>query len=669
MDLTLMLGNLTNFLALDIGAAAEDMVNSVMLNINLAIYNLIVFLYNLFEVIATADFLNNELIQGIYQRVGLVLGLFMIFKLTFSLIQALINPSDDKIKGTTKMITRIIIVVVLLGSTNLIFTEARNLQNNLLVKDNIIAKVILGRNDNPDDNFGTRLAAETFFTFFTDNEPLYIDNKNSEEFARIISIDCVSGPGTQDDEYNCMNLFKMQVVNSNNLDLTKNIVNARTSDEGTFSAGAHYIEFNWLICLAVGLFMVYILISYCFAIGVRTVQLAFLELIAPIPIISYISPKDETAFNKWVKMCITTFIDVFIRVAIIYFIVFMIKGVLNSDIDSLLIGSASYSDEKQAFVAENLLWIKIVLFLALLMFAKKAPDLIHEMFPKTTSSIGFGLSMKERFKNMVGAGIVAGTVGAAGAAALGAAGAAAGNAYYGYKNGRGVVGTLKSSLAGAVSGGLRGAKAGFQNGIKGGAFGIGKAGLSGIQGASMARNQRDDKFGMKYGWGDKLKDQLAQTTGQRQKFGATGKIGGEIKELENNMANRQSAIESGLQQMRDLMNTHETLKSAFSFNIGTGNFERNQTIADYNDYLDKALSSKGTSRTKLQSDAMYRSQVTGNPDLIEYNNMLGALGIANEDEFDGFESNIANVGSLMDAQAADKKRKGQLEGSIPKKDK
>ena len=49
--------------------------------------------------------------------------------------------------------------------------------------------------------------------------------------------------------------------------------------------------------------------------------------------------------------------------------------------------------------------------------------------------------------------------------------------------------------------------------------------------------------------------------------------------------------------------------------------------------------------------------------------MLSALGVANADEFAGFESNITNVGNLMDAQAADKKRKGQLEGSIPKKDK
>lgn len=654
----------TNFLALDVGAAFEDALNSLLLNINIAVYNLINFLYNLFENLAVAEFLDNSLIEGVYQRVGLILGLFMIFKLTFSLIQTMINPSEEKIKGSTKLITKMIIVIVLLGTTNTIFSEARRLQENVLINDNIIAKVILGRDSSPEDDFGMVLASETFFTFYTDTEAPYFNGpgynpEDKDYFNELVTEDC-DGDGDPSNDNNCMVKFKNLVINEQDLNLTKYLINSRSQDNGWFDAGLYYVEFNGFICLAVGIFMLYILLSYCFAVGVRTVQLAFLQLIAPIPIISYIDPKDDTAFSKWLKLCITTYVDVFIRVAIIYFIVFMIKGVMESDIDYLL---ASSTD------GTSLLWIKIVLFLALLMFAKKAPDLIHEMFPQATGSIGFGLSLKEKFKNMSGVGIVAGAIGAAGAAAVGAAGAAVGNAVYGYRNGRGVGSTIRSSLAGAVSGGLRGAKAGFQNGVKGGPFGIGSSGLNGVQGASMARNQRDPSFGMKYGWGDKLKDQFAQTTGQRQKFGATGRIGGEIKEIENNMANRQSAIESGLQQMRDLMNTHETLKSAFSFNIGTGNFEKSQSIVDYNDYLNKALSAKGTTKTQLQTDAMSRSQITGNPDIIEYNNMLNALGVANEDEFIGFENNIANVGNLMNAQAADKKRKGQLEGSIPKKDK
>lgn len=626
---------------MNIGLAMLSALRSFLMMINTSIYSLVATLYSLFIDIATWDILeNSDIVEGITQRVGLILILFMVFKLSFSLIQTLIDPDDKAIKGSTKLVTRTVIVLVLFATINTIFTEAKELQRIVVAEDNVIYKIILGNNSTNQDedftNFGNNLATDTFFSFYTDDEAPNLD-------ADIMSSNTIGGCSTPEE---CYQIIKTENYSGLTFLKATDLVNETDDDDN------YIIEFDGWTAIAVGIFMLYIMISYILSVGVRTVQLAFLQIIAPIPLLSYLSPKDETAFHKWIKMCITTYVDVFIRLAIIFFAVFLIQNLNDIDLGP-----------------DRGLSMKLVLVLSILMFAKQAPKLLSELFPKSLGSIGMGLGVGSKLKEMAGFGFVTGAVGAAGAATLGAAGAAVGNAVYGYKNDRGLFRTIRSSLSGAVSGGLRGAKAGFQNGVKGGLFGIGKSGLSGVQGASMARNQRDPSFGMKYGWGDKLKDQFAQTTGQRQKFGASGVIGGEIKEIENNMANRQSAIESGLQQMRDLMNTHETLKSAFSFNIGTGNFERNNNIADYNDYLNRALSAKGTTQTQLQTDAMYRSQITGNPDIIEYNNMLSALGVANADEFAGFESNITNVGNLMDAQAADKKRKGQLEGSIPKKDK
>ena len=626
---------------MNIGLAMLSALRSFLMMINTSIYSLIATLYSLFIDIATWDLLeNSDIVEGIAQRVGLILTLFMVFKLSFSLIQALINPDDNALKGSTKLVTRVVVVLVLFATINVIFDEAKDLQRIVVAEDNVIYKIILGSNTTNQDedftNFGNNLATDTFFSFYTDNEAPNLDSES-------MSSNTIGGCSSAEE---CYQIIKTENYSDVTFAKASDMVN-ETDDNDNY-----IIEFDGWTAIAVGIFMLYIMISYILSVGVRTVQLAFLQIIAPIPLLSYLSPKDETAFNKWVKMCITTYVDVFLRLAIIFFAVYLIQSLNDIDLGP-----------------DRGLSMKLVLILSILMFAKQAPKLLGELFPKSLGSIGFGLGVGAKLKEMAGFGFVTGAVGAAGAAALGAAGAAVGNAEKKKKNDRGLFRTIRSSLSGAVSGGLRGAKAGFQNGVKGGLFGIGKSGLSGVQGASMARNQRDPSFGMKYGWGDKLKDQFAQTTGQRQKFGASGVIGGEIKEIENNMANRQSAIESGLQQMRDLMNTHETLKSAFSFNIGTGNFERNNNIADYNDYLNRALSAKGTTQTQLQADAMYRSQITGNPDIIEYNNMLSALGVANADEFAGFESNITNVGNLMDAQAADKKRKGQLEGSIPKKDK
>ena len=77
---------------------------------------------------------------------------------------------------------------------------------------------------------------------------------------------------------------------------------------------------NGIFAVIVGGVIAYLLVLYCIDVGTRAVQLAFLQIIAPIPIIGYIAPKKDGIFQKWTKQCITTYLDLFIRTAIIYFI-------------------------------------------------------------------------------------------------------------------------------------------------------------------------------------------------------------------------------------------------------------------------------------------------------------------------------------------------------------
>ena len=85
---------------MNIGLAMLSALRSFLMMINTSIYSLIATLYSLFIDIATWDLLeNSDIVEGIAQRVGLILTLFMVFKLSFSLIQALINPDDKAIKG------------------------------------------------------------------------------------------------------------------------------------------------------------------------------------------------------------------------------------------------------------------------------------------------------------------------------------------------------------------------------------------------------------------------------------------------------------------------------------------------------------------------------------------------------------------------------------------
>lgn len=83
------------------------------------------------------------------------------------------------------------------------------------------------------------------------------------------------------------------------------------------------IHFDAWFAMGVGLFLCYILVLYVIDIGVRVAQLTYLQIIAPIPIISYLSPKKDGMFQKWVKQCVVTFLGCIYK--IIYNIFYVIS--------------------------------------------------------------------------------------------------------------------------------------------------------------------------------------------------------------------------------------------------------------------------------------------------------------------------------------------------------
>ena len=126
------------FLFSDIGKIIQQAIRTFFGTIAATIYSIISYLYDVFILIAKAEILNSNIVQKIYRSVGLILGMFMIFKLTFSLIQALIDPDKltDKKNGFTSIIMRCIISIVLLGITPSLFKEAFKLQNLLVGANN-----------------------------------------------------------------------------------------------------------------------------------------------------------------------------------------------------------------------------------------------------------------------------------------------------------------------------------------------------------------------------------------------------------------------------------------------------------------------------------------------------------------------------------------------------
>ena len=79
-------------------------------------YTLLEFIYKVFYNVANATIFSPELIRVFYSRIQLIIGVFMIFLLSFSLLQYIVNPdaARDQKNGAGKLVRRIIVSLFLL---------------------------------------------------------------------------------------------------------------------------------------------------------------------------------------------------------------------------------------------------------------------------------------------------------------------------------------------------------------------------------------------------------------------------------------------------------------------------------------------------------------------------------------------------------------------------
>lgn len=470
----------------DIGVSITQAIRSFGGLIASTIYNFIISIYNIFEILARADFLDSSFVNQVYTKVGLILGLFMVFKLSFVLVQSLISPEKltDKKNGVGSIILRVIISIVLLGITPTIFKEAFRLQNLLIGtsnSDNIVYKLIVGQNISNKENFGTELAKNIFFEFYSDvKDPMY-DGGIKMSSSIQTSTDGTVDTGTY--------------IKANNFDSIVDDVSRNESFSSTphylaltDAYGDYYIEFDFLSSCIVGIVIAWILLSFCIQIGIRVFKLAFLQLIAPIPILSYIS-NPEGSFKKWVQQCGATFIDLFIRLIIIYFVIYFSKYIMEQLSNS---GSSFHISTGLNGNDTVLTWVKVFLIIGLLMFAKRVPELLKQIFG-SSGLFDLGIkSPKKLFSEIPGARAALG-IGAG--VALGSAGSTIGRLGHGIVNmrkqwqdnrGTGIkrfgktLGAGAKGIGSAALGSVTGGFGGVKN-YKGGLGGAYKMGINNVK--------------------------------------------------------------------------------------------------------------------------------------------------------------------------------------------
>lgn len=424
------------------------------------VYGFIVDLYDIFRYICGIRITNNAIMNELSTRIGWILGLIMFFYISFDFVQILLDPDkiSDKDKGPVSIIKKFLIVIVLLGTSRYIFDLMYNFQDIVLNNDNgngsIIEKLILPFKVNT-SSFGRAITVNFMYNFYTVDDLIdyEIDDSGDVNLKNVADSDMEDYSFSDCIQYT--HIMYTTIQNEGSFAIgSECLVEKFESDVSGTTQKKFFIDFN-LISLPVGLFVAWTLLMYCVSVGMRVIQLAVLQIISPAAIICYLSPNKENTFIKWFRIYVSTYIDVFIRIAIIDFVVLL---------SGLILEFNQVSTSGVSLTSKMEFWAQVFMILALLSFAKKAPELFNKLLPdKLQSGLSLGFGTKDR----AGLGILGGALGfGTGIAVGGAANAFVGAIDRGKmaatlgKNKRQVAAAALSGLGGGL---FRGARYGLQN--------------------------------------------------------------------------------------------------------------------------------------------------------------------------------------------------------------
>lgn len=446
------------------------------------VYSFIAVLYNLLMDLANAVIINNAQINDFMRRMYVIIGVVMLFKITFSLVTYVVSPEQftDKNKGVQKLIQHVIISLVLIIVTPWGFSMLYDFQSAILT-DQIIPNFILGvDSDSVDANmpsfvFSDRCCEKGTNGKCLDNgQMLTMQAQDQGNYIAMVAFRPFFQPSPEAPDSSIPSSYCTS-TQVNGITVGQIIRNELIKKDIKDSNGdkTYVIEYRFFLSTVIGIFIALIFVSFCFDVAIRSIKLAFLQLIAPIPILSYIDPKSgkDTMLMKWFKDVGTTWAGLFIRLAAVFFGIYIIS----------LVGKVEAREGTQ-FLSSKF-WMDLFVIIGALMFAKQLPKLIEQLTGfKVSGSFKLNPFDRVREEALGGKAIVTGA-GALGAAGIAVATGGIGGAWAAKQAGMNM---LKGFSTGATSGLTRG----LSGGLAAKGKGIVKAGRT----AGQAGAQNVEKF-------------------------------------------------------------------------------------------------------------------------------------------------------------------------------
>lgn len=486
---------------MDIWKSLIDAVLGIMFLIDNIVYSFIPILYRLLLYLANIDLVTGNIpVQALIQRIYILIGVFMLFKLSFSVMNYIVNPDafSDKSKGFSNLVKRVLIAIVLLVGIPWFFREAYEIQGKILTSS-ILPRLVLGE-AMADDYSSLEKTMETSATDvqFMLFGPFFSLNYKSDSGDLV---DCTPSPdnptsnvlGTNDMASNekCMNTVAGLMDDDSDVSASgvtlrdffryeeNGIQDNRKFDSfgglisWTLSNGNRAIKYYPIVSTLCGGYLVFLLLSFCIDVAARIIKMFFLQILSPIAVISSVDPTTNgDSLKEWAKECVKVWASLFLRLLVIFLIIQLVRIVSNT------IYSKSIFENNGGDVN---MWIYVFLILGIFQAAKSIPDLIEKAtgikmsgelqlnpFKALSENVGVGLGL---------AGVGIGTTAIA---------AGATNTLAGAIEGKGILGTARSAVGGFFGGGYRSLR-GAMNGEKG------MKNFSNAFGSAMfARQQRED---------------------------------------------------------------------------------------------------------------------------------------------------------------------------------
>lgn len=379
-------------------------------------FGLLVVVFQIFFNVASAELFTGESILKFVGRVQLILGVFTMFQLAMSILKGIVNPDQffSKDKGFSNVITKVVIALFLLalimpisipGAKNeyekqvnnngILFGTLYSLQHRLL-SNNTLGRLILG-SDNSSSTFmgddeselesASNIFASTILKTFIkinlveEKDRTHADGKTDDQ---------ISSNWVCSDMNDYVDVYKQDDVDPDTL---LNLVGdtCGSDDRGNVAefvstvTASDYFKFTYspfISTIVAGIFA-FILLGFCVDVAIRAVKLSVLRIIAPVPILSYMNPSGgkDGSLNSWIKTLTSTYLDLFIRLAVVYFAIFLIMDIISEGIvinigftENPLIGGVS----------------TVLIFLGIFFFAKEAPKFFKDMLGLKGDSSMFG---------------------------------------------------------------------------------------------------------------------------------------------------------------------------------------------------------------------------------------------------------------------------------------